>query len=412
MTRRQSYIGLLMLAGCVNYIDRSALSVGNLPISHDLGLSPSGIGLLLSMFAWSYGLAQIPAGLLVDRVGPKPVLGAALALWSVAQIGAGLVTSSAPFAVARLALGLGEAPMYTGGVRVCSDWFATRERGLPIGLLNASSALGPAIAPALLTVLMVAAGWRSMFVLIGVLGLLIAVAWMLVYRNPPRAADATPMVLPSRAVFVDLLKQRAVWGLVLGSLGVVYVTWLFGTWLPAYLEGEQHMSLYRAGLWSSVPQAAGFVGAVLGGLLTDRLGRAGLTPLLACKLPLVVGLVLTAGCVAAASMVSGAAPAIALFCGALFCANLASSAGWALGAVVAPVGLVATVEAIQNVGGSVGGALAPAVTGIVRQSTGSFGPALQIAAVLAVVSAGLCYLLVKDVISKEGEGSALDPLGP
>ncbi len=391
-------VGLLVVAGCVNYMDRSALSVGNLPISQELGLNPGQTGLLLSMFALSYGLAQIPAGVLVDRLGPKRVLGGAMVLWSVAQVGAGLVTAWPPFAAARLALGLGESPMYTGGVRVCSDWFEPPRRGLPIGLLNASSALGPAIAPALLTLLMVAAGWRAMFVAIGVLGLAVAIAWLAIYRDPPvpaAAAGDAPILVPSRATFAMLLRQRAVWGLVLSSFGVVYVTWLFGTWLPAYLEGAQHMSLTEAGLWSSVPQTAGFVGAVLGGLLADRLTRAGLSPLLACKLPLIVGLVLTAGCVAAASGVTGANAAILLFCGALFCANLASSAGWALGAVVAPAGLVATVEGIQNVGGSIGGFLAPAVTGYVRSATGSFAPALQIAAALALVSAGLCWALVR-----------------
>ena len=157
--RRRLAVSLLVIAGCVNYLDRAAVSVGNPNIRADLGLSYSQMGLLLSAFAWSYGLAQIPAGALIDKFGPRRALGAGLVLWSAAQITAGFVGSLSQFITARVALGLGESPMYIGGTRVCADWFALKDRALPISIFNSSSALAPALAPPLLTLLMVAFGW-------------------------------------------------------------------------------------------------------------------------------------------------------------------------------------------------------------------------------------------------------------
>jgi MFS family permease len=164
---RNTAVILLVIAGSVNYLDRAAVAVGYPEIRHQLGFSYSEMGLLLSAFAWSYGLAQIPAGLAVDKFGARKALGVGMVLWSVAQIGAGFVSSLSQFLTARIALGLGESPMYIGGTRICADWFEVKNRALPIAIFNSSSALAPAIAPPLLTVLMLAFGWHVMFIVAG-----------------------------------------------------------------------------------------------------------------------------------------------------------------------------------------------------------------------------------------------------
>jgi sugar phosphate permease len=175
---------LLVVAGCVNYIDRSAVSVGNPEIRSALGLSYRQMGLLLSAFAWSYGFAQIPAGVAVDRFGPRRALGLGLVLWSLAQGAAGFVGSLGQFVAARVALGLGESPMYIGGTRVCANWFSAKDRALPISIFNSSSALAPALAPPLLTVLMVEFGWRWMFLFAALAGFAVAIFWFVLYRDP------------------------------------------------------------------------------------------------------------------------------------------------------------------------------------------------------------------------------------
>jgi len=411
--RRNIAVVLLVVAGCVNYLDRSAVAVGNPEIRASLHLSFSQMGLLLSAFAWAYGLAQIPAGAMVDRFGPRRALGAGLVLWSLAQIGAGFVGSLAQFVAARVALGLGESPMYIGGTRVCADWFTLKARAWPIAIFNSSSALAPALAPPLLTLLMVAFGWRAMFVVAGLAGFAVAVAWIGLYRDPARAGvpaqdiaaihagDAGNIEQMGLAQVLWLMKFRTTWGMFLGFFGVVYLSWLYATWLPGYLETQRHLSVARAGVWSAVPLAAGFVGAVAGGYFSDILGKRGVEAGAACRWPIIAGLLLAAVCTVAGALAGSTALAIAFMSAGLFGANVASSCGWALAAVVAPGNAVATLEAVQNIGGSAGGTLAPLITGAVVQATGSFVPAFLLAGAIAVVCAVIYGTMARRQIGYE-----------
>jgi MFS family permease len=375
-------VALLVLAGCINFIDRSTVSIALPAIRSDLHLNAAEAGLLLSAFAWSYAVAQLPAGSLVDRLGARAALSLGLAVWSGVQMLTSLVSGLPGFIVARVALGLGESPMFVGGARVCAERFSPAGRALPLGLLNASASLGPAIAPLVLTPLMAAFGWRVSFAILGAAGLLVAAAWGLIYRNPQSPAAGAPRVA-GPAQWLLLIRQRSVWGLLLGFAGTVYMTWLYVTWLPFYLHDRWHMSPAHAGLWSAVPQLAGFFGAVGGGWLSDRLA-AFLAERAARQWPLAIGLFAAALCSALAAVSGNAALAIAAVSAALFSANLATTSGWALAAALAPPALIATVEAMANIGGSVGGSLAPLVTGELVQATGGFTAALIVAAAVAV----------------------------
>ena len=138
---------MLVIGGTLNYIDRATLSVANPLIRNDLGLSIADMGLLLSAFLWAYAFFQLPGGALVDRVGPRRLLTVGMTVWSVAQAAAGFVTSFWQFSIARVFLGIGEAPMFSSCVRVVRDWFSARQRGLAMGICNTTSSLGPAISP-------------------------------------------------------------------------------------------------------------------------------------------------------------------------------------------------------------------------------------------------------------------------
>src|ERR1700761_4002801 len=127
---------MLVIAGTLNYLDRSTLSIANPLIRQELGLSIADMGLLLSAFLWAYAFAQLPGGALVDRVGPHRLLTAGLGLWSLAQAAAGFVASFWQFSIARVFLGLGEAPMFSSAVRVVRDWFANHQRGLGMGVCH------------------------------------------------------------------------------------------------------------------------------------------------------------------------------------------------------------------------------------------------------------------------------------
>ncbi len=392
MQRRRLAVGLLVLAGCVNFIDRSAVSIALPAIRADLHLSASEAGLLLSAFAWSYAVAQLPAGSLVDRLGARWALAGALAIWSCVQAATGLVGSLPQFIAARVALGMGEAPMFVGGARVCADRFDPAERALPMGLLNASASLGPAIAPLVLTPLMLFAGWRSSFAALGLAGLLVALAWGTLYRDLPKSGTTPRIAGPLQ--WARLLRQATVWGLVIGFGGTVYVTWLYVTWLPGYLVERWHMAAGTAAYLSAVPQFAGFVGAVGGGWLSDRLARR-FGARAARQAPLVCGLFVSAACSALAACSGSVALALGAISAALFAANVATTSGWALAAGLAPAALIATVEAMANIGGSVGGSLAPLVTGLVVERTGSFTPALLIASGVAAACGAANWMLTR-----------------
>src|ERR1700754_2738574 len=177
-------LALLVIAGVVNYIDRATLAVANPLIREELGLSIADMGYLLSAFLWAYAFAQLPTGAMVDRLGPRILLTMGLSLWSLAQLLGGLVQNFGQFFGARILLGIGEAPQFPTCARVVRDWFNQRDRGLATGIFNCASSLGTAIAIPLLTFLMLTFGWRMMFVIMGIAGLIVATVWYLVYRNP------------------------------------------------------------------------------------------------------------------------------------------------------------------------------------------------------------------------------------
>jgi MFS family permease len=404
--KQRTALTMLVIAGTLNYLDRSTLSIANPLIRQELGLSIADMGLLLSAFLWAYAFAQLPGGALVDRLGPHRLLTAGLGLWSIAQAAAGFVTSFWQFSIARIFLGLGEAPMFSSAVRVVRDWYNVRDRGLPTGIWNCTSSLGPAIAPPILTALMIGFGWRWMFVTMGVLGIAVTAAWYLLYRDAAEEhfveeerhylteGEEARTHFPVRlSEWLGLFRFRTTWGLVIGFFGVVYMGWLYLAWLPGYLEIQRHMSIPKTGIVAAIPFAFGVVGSISGGWIADWLMRRGFSPVNSRKMPVIIGLLGMVLFTVVAAETPSNTLAVAAISAALMFGASASGMSWALASVAAPANCTASLGAIQNFGGYLGGALAPTVTGFIVQATGSFVPALLVSAMIGIVSA-LSYLLV------------------
>ena len=396
----------LLLLGCtLNYVDRSTLAIANPLVRQDLGFSIAEMGLLLSAFLWAYAAGQLPGGAMVDRFGPRLMLGADMALWSIAQGVAGFVGNFVQFAAARAFLGLGESAQFPGSVRVVRDWFNIGDRGLAIGIYNSGSKLGPAIAPPLLTALMLPLGWRWMFVIMGAVGVLIAMLWYALYRNvaevalsPEETAYLNQGEEPARprvtfAEWRRLFAYRATWGMIFGFFGEVYMGWVYQAWLPGYLEIQHHMSIGKTGFVAAIPWVFGVLGSVIGGNLADRLVRRGWAPITAYKLPIVIGLSGMASFTLLAALMTDVTAAMLCITIAVFASGICGAVCWGLASVVAPRNLTGSLGSIQNAGGYVGGALGPTVTGFVVQATGSFVPALLVSAVIGYAGA-LVYLIV------------------
>lgn len=401
-------LALLVVAGVVNYIDRATLAVANPLIREELGLSIADMGYLLSAFLWAYAFSQLPTGAMVDRLGPRILLTMGLSLWSLAQLLGGLVQNFGQFFGARVLLGIGEAPQFPTGARVVRDWFNQRDRGLGTGIFNCASSLGTAIAVPLLTYLMLSFGWRAMFMIMGIAGLVVAAFWFVLYRNPGEVdltaqenayrTQGDPPGQRTKVTFREwkqLFRFRTTWGMIFGYFGCIYLTWIYTAWLPGYLEIERHMSVKYTGWAAAVPFACGVVGGVLGGYIADILVRRGVEPLRSRRYPAAIALLGTAICTVAAAYVSSNALAIAFISISLFLVYVTSTCAWALSSVAVPTNCTASIGAVQNFGGYLGGALAPTVTGLIVQNTGSFVPALVVGALIGAVSAG-CYLFVVD----------------
>jgi nitrate/nitrite transporter NarK len=182
-------------------------------------------------------------------------------------------------------------------------------------------------------------------------------------------------------------------GLLLGFFGIVYLVWLFQSWLPGYLEIQRHMTIRATGFVSSIPYACGVVGSIGPGWVADRLMAAGFSPVNSRKLLIIVGLIGMAAFTFLTAETPSSVMAIACISAAVFCAGVSSGMSWALASVAAPANCTASLGSIQNFGGYLGGAMAPMVTGFIVQATGSFVPALLVGAAMALAAA-LAYLLI------------------
>ncbi len=412
--RQTLTLALLVVCGVINYLDRATLAVANEFIRADLGLSLGQMGLLLSAFSWSYALCQLPVGALVDKIGPRWLLGIGLLLWSLAQAAGGLASTFGYFVLARIALGIGEAPHCPAAARAVSNGFPPRARGTPTGIFNSASPLGMALAPLCLPPLILATSWHWAFFVTGALGIVAAIAWVGLYRDPVRAqmrdderaylevaeaGAAAPKT--SFAAWCALFRHRTTWGMMLGFFGSVYLNWVYLTWLPGYLRAEHHMDLAYAGIAAAIPFLCGFAGALVAGWASDRVVRHAASPISGRRNAVVATMLGMVAFTIPAALVESNVLAVACIAMVIFLANASSACAWSLATVAAPPSRIASLGAIQNFGGFLGGALAPVLTGYIAQGW-SFVPALLTGAAIAFGGAMAYHCRVSAPIPEHG----------
>lgn len=404
-------VTILSISGVINYIDRGSLAIANTTIRADLGISATRMGVLLSMFSLAYAVCQLPAGFLLDRFGERIVLGTGMFLWSATQTATGLVRGFASFIVARIGLALGEAPFVVSAVKTVHDWFDTRDRATPMGIVNSATTMGQAIAPPILTVTMLAFGWRGMFMLIGLPGMLLSIAWFVFYRDRKdiSLSDLDTAYLQASGArserssisfphWIGLFRLRTVWGLMLGFGGINYTVWLYMSWMPNYLEAAHHVSVAKTGWIAMIPFSFGAFGMLLSGVVADFFIRSGVPPMQSHKTLLVIGMTASAICTLLVPHIPGATGAALGIGMALFFTYLAGNSGWGLVQSITPHGIVASVATIQNFGSFVCASFAPIITGWLLDRTHSFNLTLEICSLVSILGA-VCYILiVKDPI--------------
>jgi ACS family hexuronate transporter-like MFS transporter len=319
-------LALLFFSITINLLDRQVLSVAAPVLRDTLGISATGYGKIVFAFMLGMALTQLPAGMILDRWGPRRGLAAMCGWWSAANLLHAFARTVPQFAVFRFLLGMGECGNYSGGLKVIARWFPARERALAAGIFNSGSLAGPIIAVPLVTWLMLHFGWPAAFLLTGSLGFLWAVAWALVYRSPDGSKFQVPGSRPPQAGSPNLELETTNLELGLGRLFRIRQTWgvflvralagpvsqFYWYWLPEYLKRERHLSLEMIGLLAWIPYFCGGVGNLAGGWFSSHLIRRGWGVDWARKLPFGLAVLLTAtsGLI---PFVSSAAAAMALF---------------------------------------------------------------------------------------------------
>jgi len=397
-------LSLLFLAGIVNFLDRSSLSIANTTVRAEMHLNATQMGWLLSAFSFAYGIAQLPLIGLLDRVGTRLVLGGGLVLWSAAQMLTGLVRTLPTFLVLRVLLGTGEAPFYPSGIRSTREWFSESTRGRATAVMSSSSTIGMALAPPFLTWIMLRTGWRSMFILLGASGLVVAALWIALHRarrdtihqeaetNSNAVVGSEPASEPdssksSESAWRVLIRQRAVWGMMLGWGGINYTVWLYLAWLPAYLEEQRHLPLATSGWIAALPFLAGAVGMFTSGVLSDRLARTGLALTTIHRRNLVGGMIVSAAATFVVAHSESTTQAVAGISAALFFIHFAGTSGWGYVQAISPLRYVASLGALQNFASFMIASAAPVITGWLLDRTHSFSIALGVCSAMTLLGA-------------------------
>ncbi|MBT2605818.1 MFS transporter [Bacillus sp. ISL-53] len=399
----------LLIGGIINYLDRANLSIAAPEMMKELGLSVTEIGLLGTFFSWSYALMQLPSGWLIDRFGTKKVYTIALIWWSGATILTGAVHKMGSFIAARILLGVGEAPCFPTMAKITSYWFPKKERGLATGIWDSSSKWGPAIAPPLLVFIMVTFGWRALFYITGVIGIIFAIGFVIFYKNPEKSQKLSKEefeyiksegggveqgIQSSKIKWGSLFKYRSVWGMILGFFCTIWIWNIFLVFLPLYLFDVHHVSLKEMGIYAGIPWLGGIFGNIFGGYLTKKLVDKGITTPIKAKRTLIsICAILAAIVVCAVPLVKGLAITLLLLTLALCFISAITGSAWALAGDIAPPSMVASVGAIQNFGGYFGGAFSPVVAGMIVDATGSYSLAF-ISGGLIAGCAAICYWFI------------------
>lgn len=414
--RRMQMIALVVMfvGGAIAFMDRTALSVATPLIRKDLGLSMTEMGVLLSALSWSYGLVQVPFGILIDWARPRLVLSVCLGFWSIVQTFFGFASNFQQFLIGRLLLGVGEGPQFPCSALATRDWFKVSERGFTTGVFNASSTLGPAMSVPLLSFLMLALGWRWMFCIIGLAGCVVAVLIYAIYRNPSQVdltaaekaylnegeAPSRPRARFSFHEWVQLFRFRTTWGMCVGWFGVLYGVWLYLGWLPVYLETERHMSIAHTGWVASIPLLCAGIGSLLAGRLMDWLVKRGVSPLNSRRYPLAACLVGAALLTVVVAEAPNDIVAVACVSVSMFLLLAGSACVYATPPIAIPAQHTGALAGIQNLAQLVGSSLPQFLTGYIVHETGSFHIALWLSASVTVVSAIVYFLMVRRPITE------------
>ncbi|NNE76433.1 MAG: MFS transporter [Pricia sp.] len=317
-------IGLIFLATVINYIDRSALSImwGNEnvegSISYSLGLTKDHYSYILNIFMVAYALGQLFSGKLFDKVGTRIGYVISIGIWSLSTLLHSTVRGFFSLAFFRTTLGLSEAGNWPGAVKSNAEWFPIKERAIAQGLFNAGASIGSVIAPPLIALLFVAYGWEVTFIVVGSVGLLWIIPWLIINKAGPKKhpwisdgeqkfisegqseADQNATEDEKGLSLKEILSYKESWSIVASRFFLEPIWWLFVGWMPIYLFDVYGFNVKEVGMFAWVPYVGAAIGSIAGGYVsgviitkTNSIDKGRKTTILVGGVIMVVGLIAT-----------------------------------------------------------------------------------------------------------------------
>jgi sugar phosphate permease len=370
--RRWRIAFLLAFGVLVNFLDRINLSVSREALNLSFGMSLVLFGYLSSAYSWTYAAMQMPAGVLLDRLGVRRVGRISTLLWSVSSFGAALAPGLGWFVGARLLLGVSESPTFPGNAKAIGYWFTRAERSLATAITDSAAKLSTAVGVPFIGLLLLHFGWRWSFAATGFISLVYFLLFFLIYRDPSQDAGLSSR---ERQYIADTF-------------------FLLLNWLPSYLSISLHVDLLHSALYTSVPWlVATFTDLLVGGWLVDFLIERGWNANRVRQSVLVGGMGLGLAILGTARAHS---PAAALVWISIALGGLAAAApvAWTVPSLISPRESVGTLSGMVNFNGQLAAISAPIVTGYIVAATHSFASAFAVSTVILFLGiAGYVFLL-------------------
>jgi ACS family glucarate transporter-like MFS transporter len=414
-------VTMLFLVTTVNYADRATLSIAGPALSKELQLDPVAMGYVFSAFGWSYVIAQVPGGWLLDRFGSRLVYALSIIIWSIFTMMQGWVGFfSAGSAILvlfalRFLVGLAEAPSFPANARIVAAWFPSSERGTASAFFNSGQYFATVMFAPLMGWIAHAFGWRYVFFVMGALGIVMGLIWIKTIYGPkehPAINEAEFDYIKEGGALVDLdapkdsrvpdagpkwdhirqlLGNRMMLGVYIGQYCINTLTYFFLTWFPVYLVKERGLSILQAGFVATLPALCGFIGGVLGGVISDAILRRTNSLTLARKIPIVGGMLLSMSIIAC-NYVNGQALVVGFMALAFFGKGI-GALGWAVVSDTSPKEAGGVSGGLFNTFGNLSSITTPIIIGYILAATGSFNGALVFVGANALVAA-IAYLAI------------------
>ncbi len=284
-------IGLVCLATIINYIDRSALGIMWPEMKKDLGLTEEDYAWIINIFTITYAAGKFISGWVYDKVGTKIGFVLSIFFWSLASLLHFFAKGLASLGLYRGILGVSEAGNWPGAVKNNAEWFPIKERAVAQGIFNAGAAIGSIIAAPTIAKLFEGYGWRWTFIIIGVIGFLWIIPWLIFNKKQPKehpwiTNEEKEYILSDQEQnneentqekalpLLKILKFKEAWGILAARFFIEPIWWLFVFWMPIYLNKEYGFNVKEIGLYAWFPYVGAAIGSIAGGWYVQRLMKS------------------------------------------------------------------------------------------------------------------------------------------